>query len=297
MTEKKYSRGRDIAAICLMVLPLLCCMVLKVLTKPASEGISVSGAQIFFTLPFPVMDLMITESQTTSAAVMLTLLGVCLFLTNGLSVKGGRTRQIIAEYAVESVQKFVDGNMLPRFSGFGPFVAAIMAISAVSSLTSLLGLYPPTSDINIVMGWAILSFIVITASKLKGGVGNYVKGYFDPIPVFAPMNVISELATPVAMGFRHYGNVLSGCVVGTLIASCLQGLSKSLLGWLPGVLGEIPFLQIGLPAVMSLYFDLFSGCLQAFIFAMLTMLYVSNGFPEEAYEARMARKATKAAKA
>jgi len=66
-----------------------------------------------------------------------------------------------------------------------------------------------------------------------------------------------------------------------------------LLGWLPGVLGDIPFLQIGIPAVLSIYFDVFSGCLQAFIFAMLTMLYISGGFPADDYAARQAKKKKK----
>lgn len=92
------------------------------------------------------------------------------------------------------------------------------------------------------------------------------------------------------MTFRHFGNVLSGSVISVLVAAALQGLTSLLLGWLPGLLGDIPFLQIGIPAVLSLYFDIFSGCLQAFIFSMLTMLYIANGFPEEAYEKRRLKK-------
>ena len=184
-----------------------------------------------------------------------------------------------------------------RFAGFAPFVAAIMGLSAFSSLSSLLGLYPATSDLNIVAGWAILVFILITHYKLKGGIGPYLKGFVEPIPIFAPFNVIGEIATPVSMAFRHYGNVLSGVVISTLVAAGLSGLSSLLLGWLPGVLGRFPLLRIGLPAILSLYFDLFSGCLQAFIFAMLTMLYISNGFPEEDYEKRRKKKAEKALRA
>jgi F-type H+-transporting ATPase subunit a len=105
-----------------------------------------------------------------------------------------------------------------------------------------------------------------------------------------PMNIISEIATPVSMSFRHYGNVMSGSIISILIASALQGLSKLVLGWLPGFLGEIPFLQVGLPAVLSVYFDVFSGMLQAFIFAMLTMMYVAGAFPADDYAARQARK-------
>ena len=168
-----------------------------------------------------------------------------------------------------------------RFMGFAPFVAGIMALSAFSSLMSLVGLRPPTSDMNVVAGWAILVFVLITHYKLKGGLGPYVKGFFEPVPVFAPFNIIGEFATPVSMSFRHYGNVLSGVVISTLVAYALQGLSKLLLGWLPGVLGSFPLLQVGLPAILSLYFDIFSGLMQAFIFAMLTMLYIGTAAPEE----------------
>jgi len=294
MNSRTKARIIDVLLIALIILPLVFGMALKVCTKPATEGISVTGAQVYFTIPMPVMDLPITESQVNSAMVILSLLGICLYLTHGISVVPNSKRQVIAEYLVEAATKFVKGNMGERFAGFAPFVAAIMGLSALSSLSSLLGLYPPTSDINIVAGWAILVFILITYYKLKGGLWNYVKGFGDPIPFFAPFNVISEVATPISMAFRHYGNVLSGVVISTLIAFALQNLSAMLLGWLPGFLGDIPFLQIGLPAVLSLYFDLFSGCLQAFIFAMLTMLYIANGFPEEAYEQRQKAKQEKA---
>lgn len=95
------------------------------------------------------------------------------------------------------------------------------------------------------------------------------------------------------MAFRHYGNVLSGVVISALVAAGLSGLSGLLLGWLPGILGEIPFLRIGIPAVLSLYFDLFSGCLQAYICHADHALYI-DGFPEEAYEKRRMKKAGKA---
>ena len=277
--------------IAMMILPLLFCMVLKVLTTPQGEGISITGAQIYLTIPMPLMDLTITASQITSWAVMISILGLCLYLTHGLSVRPGTRRQVVAEWAVEKVNKLVSENMGQRFMAFAPFVAAIMALSAFSSLTSLLGLFPPTSDMNVVAGWAILVFILITHYKLKGGVWPYVKGFFEPVPVFAPFNIIGEIATPVSMSFRHYGNVLSGVVISTLVAYALRSLSKMIFGFL----GNFTILQIGLPAVLSIYVDIFSGLMQAFIVAMLTMLYIATGFPEEEYERRKAAKAAKAA--
>lgn len=276
----------DILLIAMMILPIILGMVLKVLTTPQSEGVSVTGAQIYFTIPMPLQDLPITASQINSWLVMISITGLCLYLTHGLQIKAETKRQHAAEWIVEKVEGLVNENMGEYFAGFGPFIAAILALSAFSSLMSLLGLHPPTSDINIVAGWAILVFILITYYKLKCGPLYYLKGLAEPVPFLAPMNVISEFATPVSMAFRHYGNVLSGSVISVLVAAGLQGLSSIVLGWLPGFLGEFPLLQIGIPAVLSIYFDVFSGCLQAYIFAMLTMLYVASGFPEEDYLAR-----------
>ncbi len=274
----------------MVILPIAAGVVLYILTEPLSEGITVSGARIFFTIPMPIQDLPITESQINSWLVILSVFGLCLYLTHGIAKIPRSRRQLAAEWIVEKAQSFVNSNMGQRFAGFAPFITAIMALSVFSSLLSLFGLYPPTSDFNIVAGWALLVFFLITYYKLKGGIGNYLKGFTEPIPVFAPFNVISEVATPVSMTFRHYGNILSGTVISTLVMAGLQGLSSLLLSWLPGIFGNVPWLQIGIPAVLSVYFDLFSGCLQAFIFAMLTMLNISMGFPEDAYEKRQMKK-------
>lgn len=272
------------------VAPLVVGIILKVLFTPEKVGISISGALIYFTIPMPLQNLPITESQVNSALVIVTILFLCLYFTHGLTVKAELKRQLVAEWIVKQTQSLVKTNMSDYFSGFAPFVASIMALSAFSSLLSLFGMYPPTSDINIVGGWAILVFILITYYKMKCGPLHYAKSFGDPVPFLAPLNVISEVATPISMAFRHYGNVLSGAVISVLVATGLQGLTNIIFGWLPGFLGNIPFLQIGLPAILSVYFDLFSGCLQAFIFAMLTMLYVASGFPEEDYLARRAKK-------
>jgi len=284
--------GVDILILILAALPIVACIVLKVLTNPASEGIDISGPIIYFTLNTPIQPLTVTESQINSLAVIISIFWLCIFLTRNLKTRPESKRQIIAEWIVEKTESLVKNNMGEYFKNFPPFVAAIMALSAFSSLLSLVGLFPPTSDLNIVGGWAILVFILITHYKMKCGPWVYAKSFASPIAL-TPLNIISEIATPISMAFRHYGNVLSGSVVSVLIGAALQGLSAKLLGWLPGALGHIPFLRIGLPAVLSIYFDLFSGCLQAFIFAMLTMLYVANGFPEELYFKRREKKQNK----
>ncbi|MBR2480969.1 MAG: F0F1 ATP synthase subunit A [Clostridia bacterium] len=276
-----------------MILPIVGAIVLKVLTTPASEGVSITGARIFFTIPMPLQDLPVTEAQINSLMVLISIFGLCLYMTHGLKVKAESRRQRIAEWIVEKVENMVDESMGGYFKGYPPFIAAILALSAFSSLLSLFGLYPPTSDLNIVAGWAILVFILITYYKLKGGPLKYLKGFLEPVPILAPINLIGEFATPLSMTFRHYGNVLSGTVISVLLASALQGLSRIVLGWLPAGLSNIPLLQIGIPAVLSIYFDVFSGCLQAYIFAMLTMMYVSGGFSLDDYLLRKEKRAKK----
>ncbi len=296
-TKSRRFKAVDILLLAGAILPLVAVMALKVLTTPPSEGISITGALVYFTIPTPIQPLPITEAQVNSVAVILTILFLCLYLTHGISVIPGTKRQLAAEWLVEKCDGMVRENMGEYFMGFAPFVAGIMALSALSSLSSLLGLFPPTSDMNVVSGWAILVFALITYYKFKAGPIHYLKSYAEPIPFLLPMNIISEVATPVSMAFRHYGNILSGSIISVLIAAALGGLSQLALGWLPGVLGEVlgnsQILRVGIPAVLSLYFDIFSGALQAFIFATLTMMYVSGGFPQSEFEARKAKREAK----
>ena len=281
----------DALLIVMMVLPLLICVALKVCFKPASEGIDISGAMVYLQVDsFPLQPLILSESQVNSWGVMISLLGLCLYLTHGLTEKAETKRQLIAEWIVEKCERLVGQNMeSPRYAGFEYLVAAILGLSAVSSLSCLIGLFAPTGDINVTAGWAVLVFILVTREKLAGGFLHYLKGFTEPIPVFTPMNCISEFSLPVSMAFRHYGNVMSGAVISTLVGAALRALSRMVLGWIPMV-GTIPLLKIGIPAILSIYFDVFSGLMQAFIFAMLTMLNIAGAFPAEAWEKRQKKK-------
>ena len=281
-TSRRFA-AVDILLLVLTILPLAVGLVLKILFTPPSEGIQITGALVYFTIPFPVQDIIVSEAQVNSWLVILSVLFLCLYLTHGIRAKVKTKRQTMLEWIVEKSENMVQENMGDYFMGFVPFIAAILALSAFSSLLSLLGMYPPTSDINIVGGWAILVFALITYYKFKCGPLGYIKSFGDPVPFLAPLNIISEVATPI----------LSGTVISVLIATGLQGLTALVLGWLPGWLGEFPFLRIGLPAVLSIYFDVFSGVLQAYIFAMLTMLYVAGGFPAEEFFKRQAKKKSK----
>lgn len=242
-------------------------------------SLDVHGARILFNIG-PVM---ITETVVNTWIVMAVIVGLCLFLTSGMQVHCRTKRQIIAEFLVQKMNAMVGENMGDHFLqiGYAPLIAAIMSLSAFCSLSSMIGMYAPTSDLSTLLGWSLMVFVLITYNKFRaGGPLGYIKGYFEPIPILLPFNIISEFATPLSMAFRHFGNIASGSVITGLIYAALAAASHALLGWLPGalgqILGQIPILQVGIPAIFSIYFDLFSSCLQAFIFCMLTMMYIGS---------------------
>lgn len=245
----------------------------------------ISGAAIYFRIPtgLPILgDILITETLVVSWIVMALITGLCIWLTRGLKVENISKKQALAETLVEMASRLVRSNTRgTRFDRLIPFVAALFATSVVSNLISLIGLRSPTADLSTEAAWAVVVFIMITANKIKaGGFPGYLKGFTTPIPIMTPFNILSELATPVSMACRHFGNILSGIVINGLIYAALATASSSLLGLLPGALGSllshIPILAVGIPAILSVYFDWFSGVMQAFIFCILTILYIAN---------------------
>ena len=226
--------------------------------------VDISGARVFFTIPtnIPILgDLQISETLVVSWIVMALITGLCIWLTHDLKVEKISKRQAVAEMLVEMANKFVIGNAGEKFRKLIPFVAALFATSVVSNLISLIGLRSPTADLSTEAAWAIVVFIMITAQKIKtSGFGGYLKGFTTPIAVMTPFNVLSELATPISLACRHFGNILSGVVINALIYGALALASSKLLGLLPGVLGgvlsQIPILSVGLPAITSVYFCL-----------------------------------------
>lgn len=246
--------------------------------------LDISGAKVLFTFPidFPLLGkFQLSETIVVSWLVMALITGFCIWLTHDLKVENISKRQALAEMLVEKANGFVIGNMGEKFSYMIPFVSALFVTSVVSNLISLIGLRSPTADLSTEAAWAVVVFIMITGQKIKaGGVGGYLKGFTTPIAVMTPFNVLSELATPVSMACRHFGNILSGVVINGLIYAALALASSALLGLIPGAVGElfaqIPILDVGIPAVTSVYFDWFSGVMQAFIFCMLTTMYIAN---------------------
>ena len=243
-----------------------------------------NGAKILYTIHtnIPLLgDFKITQTLVSTWIVMALLSGLAIWLGHGLKLENVSKRQAAAEFIVTRLDQFVHDNMGFHFDQYIPLIGSIFALSIGCNLISVVGLWSPTADLNTEAAWAIVVFVLIMYYKIKtNGILSYLKGLLDPIFIMAPINVLSEVSTPVSMAFRHFGNILSGTVISTLLYWALASLSHVLFGWLPGVLGQIQLFQIGIPAFTGLYFDWFGGCIQAFIFCtklMTDFQYLARG--------------------
>ncbi len=245
-----------------------------------------NGAKILYTIHtnIPVLgDFKITQTLVSTWIVMALLSALAFWLGRDLKLENVSKRQAAAEFIVERLDQFVHDNMGWHFDQFIPLVGAIFALSIGCNLISVVGLWSPTADLNTEAAWAIVVFIIIMYYKIKtNGILAYLKGLLDPIFLMAPINVLSEVSTPVSMAFRHFGNILSGTVISTLLYWALASLSHVIFGWLPGFLSQLQLFQIGIPAFTGLYFDWFGGCIQAFIFCTLTTIFIKRAAGEEA---------------
>ncbi|MBQ3022834.1 MAG: F0F1 ATP synthase subunit A [Clostridia bacterium] len=236
---------------------------------------NVKGPEILFEIPV-LGGIPITETIFNGWLVVAAISIVCFFLGRNLSVRNPSKRQIVAEKLVLTLSGLVENTMGKNNMFFLPYIGALFSYSILSSLSGLLGLRAPTGDINTTVGFALIAFFLIQFFNIKNkGVLGWLKGFTEPVAFLTPLNIISEIANPISMAFRHFGNIASGIVITGLIYGALAGLSKVVLGWIP-VIGSIPFLQAGLPAILSIYFDVFTSFLQAYIISMLTMVYVGS---------------------
>ena len=286
--------------------------------------VSINGARILATLEnVPIFGtVQITQTLTAAWLVMIIISGLCIWLGSGLTVTNISRKQAVAEMAYTAIVNFVRGNMGTGFDHYIPLVCTIFITSIISNLISLVGIWSPTADLMTELAWGLVVFVIITYHKIKAsGLKEYLRGFLDPIAVLLPINIMSECFTPVSMACRHFGNILSGTVISTLIYAALVAANNALFGalgsnlWVavglaligagiivifrkyrrkfPLILGIIlailgvlaaitnlgatyPWLTIGIPAIPSLYFDWFGGCIQAFIFCTLTTLFIKQ---------------------
>ena len=289
------------------------------------DGIEVSGAKTLFQIgPFAI-----TQTILSMIVVTALLLVAGVMLGRNLQKRPGKM-QVITEKGVQMLTNLVVSTMGEHNIGWTPYIGTIFLSSICGSLIGLTGfLRSTTADLAVVFTWALMTSVIIWYNSIKrNGFLGWLKGFTQPIAVMTPMNIVSEIAQPVALAFRHFGNVAGGGIITSIIYTALALASTALLGILSGnwilpvivmalgvlmlvsgiqkgklagkifgivflVLGvmglvtyldllggiEIPILQLGIPAVLSIYFDLFSGFVQAFVFCLLSMVYIAGACP------------------
>lgn len=202
---------------------------------------------------FTIFGFPIKESVFNTWIVMVVIIVLAMFLRRRLETRPGKA-QNIAELIVEGFSAIVKSTMGEKNIGFTPYMGTLFLLIFLSNILGIFGLRTPTADINITVGYALMTFFAIHYFGLKSKGFGYLKGFFEPIFVIAPINVIGELAKPVSLSMRLFGNMLGGAVISALISGAVA---------------------LFVPAVASIYFDLFSGLLQSFIFTMLSMVFIS----------------------
>ncbi len=212
----------------------------------------------------------ITTSHICLLIVVLVLL--LFFIIGGTVFRKAETVpkgfQNFAEMIVELLDGIVIGGMGEKGKGFRNYIGVLFIFILVSNISGLLGLRPPTADYGVTLPLGILTFTLIHVNKFRfNSIGSIWKDMCSPLPpwlpIWFPINLISEVAVPVSLSLRLFANVLSGTVMMALVYGLLQMFA---LVW---------------PAALHVYFDLFSGAIQTYVFCMLTMTYISNAMGGE----------------
>lgn len=225
----------------------------------AEEGISVNGPLVVKSFNIGGITINLTESIIVQWFVIAILLVVVLVLTRNLKVVPETKRQAAAEWIVEFFRDTVDGTMGTKYKAYRSYIAALFCFIMINNLMGLLGLRNPTADVSVTGAFAVITFFLVQYNKGKTGkFKGYMKSFVEPLPFMLPFNIIGEFANPLSLTLRLFGNMVAGTVIGALIYFALGNFA------------------ILVPAVASLYFDIFSAVMQAYIFIMLSMSYISS---------------------
>lgn len=167
--------------------------------------------------------------------------------------------QNVIEFIVETLQGFVNSSMGTHGKKYMNYVGTLFLFVLFSNISGLFGLRPPTADFGTTFSLALITFVMIQYNNLRYNKIGAFTGLFKPLPFLFPINLIGEIATPISMSLRLFGNVMAGTVMMALFYGLLPLAAK-----------------FGIPSALHAYFDLFSGAIQAYVFAMLTMVFVSD---------------------
>ena len=162
------------------------------------------------------------------------------------------------EMAVEAFENMLKNTGGEKLSGVGNWFFAVFAFMLVSTLIGIVGLRPPTADWATTFAYAMATFMFIQIIGIKYRKGKYLKSFIEPNIVFLPLNLIGELARPISLSFRLFGNALAGLIIMSLVYTMPV------------------YLRFAIPAALHAYFDIFSGLLQTYIFCILSMTFISS---------------------
>lgn len=213
----------------------------------------------------------ITTTHVCLLLVMLILIGFSI--AAGQALKQGTLEpgafQNLVELIVEKLDAMVSNSMGKSAYKYRNYIGTVFIFILVSNISGLFGLRPPTADYGVTFPLGVLTFILIHYNQFKYQKPKDIwKSMCSPLPpwlpIWFPINVISELAVPVSLSLRLFANVLSGTIMMTLVY---------------GILGKIATIW---PAALHVYFDLFSGAIQTYVFCMLTMTYIADAMGDEA---------------
>lgn len=209
-------------------------------------------------------ELWLTTTHVSILIVCALLLIFALVVRAKLSDAEGKpgVLQNIAELAVESLDNMVHGSMGNNGLRFRNYIGVLFLFLIVSNLSGLLGLRPPTADYGVTLPLGLITFTLIQFNNIKYNKAGAFTELFKPLPFLFPINLIGEIAVPFSLSLRLFGNVLSGTVI---------------MGLLYGLLYKVAWAW---PGILHIYFDLFSGCIQAYVFCMLTMVFINAKMPE-----------------
>lgn len=235
-----------------------------------TKGELVEGSRIiFYMFGYPV-----SLTVVTTWVIMFLLFLVFKLGTRKLQVVPGKMQTLF-----EAVYNFLDGlmsNMLGVFKdSYFSYIGSLFLFILLANIVSFFpipwiwksangyeisaALRSPTADLNTTVGLALVTTVVFIGTNIKhNGILGYLKGFISPNVAILPLNIAGEIAKPVNIAMRLFGNMFAGMVI--------MGLLYKAVPW-------------GIPSVLHLYFDLFAGLVQSFVFTLLTMVYISGSLP------------------
>ena len=221
----------------------------------ANELLEELNCDTAFTIPV-FGDIEVAESVVITWVIMAFMLILAICMTRNLKVQNPGKRQVILETAVCGLQNMVKGIIGEEGAGYVPYLVTVIVYIGISNIIGLFGMKPPTKDLNVTGALAIMSIILIEYSGIHAkGVKRWAKSFAEPVAVVAPLNVLEIFIRPLSLCMRLFGNVLGAFVVMELLKIIMPAI---------------------LPIPFSLYFDIFDGLIQAYVFVFLTALFMNE---------------------